>query len=557
RQAVPIQRRKGRQPEPRAEAAAALRLRLTTRPGCRILAETRQARQKDGRTCWARHRPYPQTVSVHIGQAGCQLGHAVWELYCLEHGVQADGRAGPWKACARETAESAFSRNGNRFTPRAVMCDTDPTVIDEVRHGAYRQLFAPDCLISHKEGAAGNYAVGRNAVGRAILPQVSQAVRRQAEACDRLEGLILYHSYGGGTGPASRRCSWRACATATAGRRCCRWPCTLHQRTVEPYNTVACLQACEPLSNGVILLDNEAMYGIIQKYFGGSMTSSDYTRANRLCAQLISSLTAGFRFSGEQNATLADISTNLIPYPRLIYLSPSYAPMRRSGYVESSDKREPHLSSCKTEKFSCRGGGAVRRKPVRQNSRQEQAVSRCLHDVPRRAERLGGQVGAGRTWSDLFGRVKIAHNDQPPTRVPDTGIDVGPSALAVLSNTPAVVGKFRNLGRKFDSMFGQGAFLATYLANGYNRDQFVSAREHLSSIDQAYMESVDDPSVYDTPTASPGEQPRGPEQYRMKFSRPNGPGFHGPSLDGSGLDGSGLDGSGLDGSGLDGSGLDG
>uniref|UniRef100_A0A1I8FST6 Tubulin domain-containing protein n=1 Tax=Macrostomum lignano TaxID=282301 RepID=A0A1I8FST6_9PLAT len=244
------------------------------------------------------------------------------------------------KACARETAESAFSRNGNRFTPRAVMCDTDPTVIDEVRHGAYRQLFAPDCLISHKEGAAGNYAVGRNAVGRAILPQVSQAVRRQAEACDRLEGLILYHSYGGGTGfRLHAACSWRACATATAGRRCCRWPCTLHQRTVEPYNTVACLQACEPLSSGVILLDNEAMYGIIQKYFGGSMTSSDYTRANRLCAQLISSLTAGFRFSGEQNATLADISTNLIPYPRLIYLSPSYAPMRRSGYVESSDKR--------------------------------------------------------------------------------------------------------------------------------------------------------------------------------------------------------------------------
>ncbi|PAA68340.1 hypothetical protein BOX15_Mlig020438g1 [Macrostomum lignano] len=476
-----------------------------------------------------------KTVSVHIGQAGCQLGHAVWELYCLEHGVQADGRAGPWKACARETAESAFSRNGNRFTPRAVMCDTDPTVIDEVRHGAYRQLFAPDCLISHKEGAAGNYAVGRNAVGQAILPQVSQAVRRQAEACDRLEGLILYHSYGGGTGSGFTPLLMESLRNSYGRKTLLQmavYPSPkLATGTVEPYNTVACLQACEPLSSGVILLDNEAMYGIIQKYFGGSMTSSDYTRANRLCAQLISSLTAGFRFSGEQNATLADISTNLIPYPRLIYLSPSYAPMRRSGYVESSDKRAASqqlvAEALSDENLFVKI--AAKNKPF---------LAACMMFRGALSVSEGKSV-LGRTWSDLFGRVKIAHNDQPPTRVPDTGIDVGPSALAVLSNTPAVVGKFRNLGRKFDSMFGQGAFLATYLANGYNRDQFVSAREHLSSIDQAYMESVDDPSVYDTPTASPGEQPRGPEQYRMKFSRPNGPGFHGPSLDGSGLNGPG------------------
>jgi len=27
-----------------------------------------------------------EVISIHIGQAGVQMGNAAWELYCLEHG---------------------------------------------------------------------------------------------------------------------------------------------------------------------------------------------------------------------------------------------------------------------------------------------------------------------------------------------------------------------------------------------------------------------------------------------------------------------------------------
>nr|P33626.1 RecName: Full=Tubulin alpha-4 chain; AltName: Full=Alpha-4-tubulin [Zea mays] len=33
-----------------------------------------------------------ECISIHIGQAGIQVGNACWELYCLEHGIQADGQ---------------------------------------------------------------------------------------------------------------------------------------------------------------------------------------------------------------------------------------------------------------------------------------------------------------------------------------------------------------------------------------------------------------------------------------------------------------------------------
>merc|ERR1711963_340652 len=32
-----------------------------------------------------------ECISVHVGQAGVQIGNACWELYCLEHGIQPDG----------------------------------------------------------------------------------------------------------------------------------------------------------------------------------------------------------------------------------------------------------------------------------------------------------------------------------------------------------------------------------------------------------------------------------------------------------------------------------
>ena len=42
----------------------------------------------------------------------------------------------------------------------AVRCSQEPTVVDEVRTGTYRQLFHPEQLISGKEDAANNFARG-------------------------------------------------------------------------------------------------------------------------------------------------------------------------------------------------------------------------------------------------------------------------------------------------------------------------------------------------------------------------------------------------------------
>jgi tubulin alpha len=52
---------------------------------------------------------------------------------------------------------------------RAIFIDLEPTVVDEIRTGTYRQLFHPEQLVTGKEDAANNYARGHYTVGRLAL----------------------------------------------------------------------------------------------------------------------------------------------------------------------------------------------------------------------------------------------------------------------------------------------------------------------------------------------------------------------------------------------------
>ena len=49
---------------------------------------------------------------------------------------------------------------------------------DEVRTGTYRQLFHPEQLITGKEDAANNYARGHYTVGKEMIDQVLDRIRK-------------------------------------------------------------------------------------------------------------------------------------------------------------------------------------------------------------------------------------------------------------------------------------------------------------------------------------------------------------------------------------------
>lgn len=63
------------------------------------------------------------------------------------------------------------------------MCALQPTVIDEVRTGTYRQLFHPEQLISGKEDAANNFARGHYTIGKEIVDLCLDRIRKLADNC--------------------------------------------------------------------------------------------------------------------------------------------------------------------------------------------------------------------------------------------------------------------------------------------------------------------------------------------------------------------------------------
>ena len=94
-----------------------------------------------------------EVISVHIGQAGVQIGNSCWELYCLEHGIQPDGQMPSDKTVGSgdDSFNTFFSETGSgKHVPRCIFVDLEPTVVDEVRTGTYRQLFHPEQLLTGK-----------------------------------------------------------------------------------------------------------------------------------------------------------------------------------------------------------------------------------------------------------------------------------------------------------------------------------------------------------------------------------------------------------------------
>eukprot|EP00484_Ammonia_sp_Unknown_P006855 CAMPEP_0197073902 /NCGR_PEP_ID=MMETSP1384-20130603/210839_1 /TAXON_ID=29189 /ORGANISM="Ammonia sp." /LENGTH=321 /DNA_ID=CAMNT_0042512743 /DNA_START=98 /DNA_END=1060 /DNA_ORIENTATION=- len=302
-----------------------------------------------------------ECITIHIGQAGVQVGNACWELFCLEHGIQPDGQMPSDKTIGGgdDSFNTFFSETGaGKHVPRTVMVDLEPTVIDEVRTGTYRQLFHPEQLISGKEDAANNYARGHYTIGKEVIDLVLDRIRKLADNCTGLQGFMIYHSFGGGTGSGFGSLLLERLCTGLQGFMIYHsfgggtgsgFGSLLLERlsvdygkkskiefavypspqiataVVEPYNSVLCAHAMMEHSDVAFMVDNEALYDICRRNLG--IERPTYTNLNRLLAQCISSVTASLRFDGALNVDLTEFQTNLVPYPRIHFPLCAFAPV--------------------------------------------------------------------------------------------------------------------------------------------------------------------------------------------------------------------------------------
>ncbi|KAL7055307.1 hypothetical protein AAHC03_024353 [Spirometra sp. Aus1] len=226
-----------------------------------------------------------EIIVLHMGQAGVQLSHAVWELACLEHCVSSTGEfnAACGDGLSGEGIENVFAecRNGN-YCPRALLMDLEPSVIE--------QCDALTCfqLIYSANGGTGSGLT--------------------AAICDELSDLY------------AKKFKFATSVYPSP---------TYSEITVEPYNALLHTATTVDLCDCVVLADNEAVHRAISHNLGEESTG--FSLPNRIIARLINAqfLCHRYHFMGQQRVDVTDLLTNLVPFPRVHFPIMAFAPFVR------------------------------------------------------------------------------------------------------------------------------------------------------------------------------------------------------------------------------------
>jgi len=432
-----------------------------------------------------------EVISVHIGQAGVQMGNACWELYCLEHGIHPDGQMPSDDSIGEgdDSFNTFFSEtSGGKHVPRAVFVDLEPTVIDEVRTGTYRQLFHPEQMITGKEDAANNYARGHYTIGKEQIEITIDRIRRLADQAQGLQGFLVFHAFGGGTGSGfasllMERLSVDYGKKSKLGFSIYPAP-QVSTAIVEPYNAVLYTHTTLEHCDCAFLVDNQAIYDIARNNL--QILRPTYTNLNRLIAQIISSITASLRFDGALNVDLNEFQTNLVPYPRIHYPLATYAP------VVSADKAyHDTLGVDEITKVCFEPNNQM----VKCDPRKGKYMAVCLlyrgDVVPKDVNAAIASIKANRAvqfvdWCPTGFKVGI--NYQPPTVVPGGDLAKVQRAVCSLANTTAIMEAWARLDHKFDLMYAKRAFVHWFVGEGMEEGEFSEAREDLAALELDYQE---------------------------------------------------------------------
>ena len=238
---------------------------------------------------------------------------------------------------------------------------------DEVRTGTYRQLFHPEQLITGKEDAANNYARGHYTIGKEIVDLVLDRIRKLADQCTGLQGFLIFHSFGGGTGSGFTSLLMERLSVDYGKKSKLEFAIypapQVSTAVVEPYNSILTTHTTLEHSDCAFMVDNEAIYDICRRnldierptytnlnrlvfmmaVFSAYFMAMDFWSPFRCCihfhfhnysfyvfrliGQIVSSITASLRFDGALNVDLTEFQTNLVPYPRIHFPLATYAPV--------------------------------------------------------------------------------------------------------------------------------------------------------------------------------------------------------------------------------------
>uniref|UniRef100_A0A182WK45 Tubulin beta chain n=1 Tax=Anopheles minimus TaxID=112268 RepID=A0A182WK45_9DIPT len=465
-----------------------------------------------------------EIVHLQAGQCGNQIGSKFWEIISDEHGIDPTGHYHGDSDLQLERIDVYYTEvNGNKYVPRAVLVDLEPGTMDSVRQSPYGALFRPDNFVYAQSGAGNNWAKGHYTEGAELVDNVLDVIRKETEACDCLQGFQLAHSLGGGTGSGMGTLLISKIREEYPDRIMNTFSVVpspkVSDTVVEPYNATLSIHQLVENTDDTFCIDNEALYDICFRTL--KLTSPTYGDLNHLVSVTMSGVTTCLRFPGQLNADLRKLAVNMVPFPRLHFFMPGFAPLTAKGSQQYRALTVPELTAqlfdAKNMMTACdpRHGRYLTCAAIFRGT----IVYYFEVIVPSRTDMI--------VIPHILGTMSMKEVDQQmlniqskyssyfvewiPNNVKVAVCDIAPRGLKMsatfIGNTTAIQEIFKRISEQFTAMFRRKAFLHWYTGEGMDEMEFTEAESNMNDLISEYQQYQDaDVEDYDEMEEIPEEE---------------------------------------------------
>ncbi|XP_074737490.1 tubulin beta-3 chain [Strix uralensis] len=460
---------------------------LPPRSRCRSSAPLRSRSR-----CRARSRPAPlrprstmrEIVHIQAGQCGNQIGAKFWEVISDEHGIDPSGNYVGDSDLQLERISVYYNEaSSHKYVPRAILVDLEPGTMDSVRSGAFGHLFRPDNFIFGQSGAGNNWAKGHYTEGAELVDSVLDVVRKECENCDCLQGFQLTHSLGGGTGSGMGTLLISKVREEYPDRIMNTFSVVpspkVSDTVVEPYNATLSIHQLVENTDETYCIDNEALYDICFRTL--KLATPTYGDLNHLVSATMSGVTTSLRFPGQLNADLRKLAVNMVPFPRLHFFMPGFAPLTARGSQQYRALTVPELTQqmfdAKNMMAACdpRHGRYLTVATVFRGRMSMKEVDEQMLAIQSKNSSYFVE------W--IPNNVKVAVCDIPPRGLKMSSTFIG--------NSTAIQELFKRISEQFTAMFRRKAFLHWYTGEGMDEMEFTEAESNMNDLVSEYQQYQD------------------------------------------------------------------
>jgi len=248
------------------------------------------------------------------------------------------------------------------------------------------------------------------------------------------------------------------------------------ETVVEPYNALLSIHQLVENSDLTMCIDNEALYDITVRTL--KVQQPDFTSLNALVAQVMCGISTSLRFPGQLNGDLRKLALNLIPFPRLHFLMPSYAPfydpnarafirLKTADLTSALFDRKNLLVACDprygrylTAATIFRGKISSREAEYSVRELQQKNSSQFVEWIP-------DNVSVGLCSVPPVGQVQSA---------------------TCLANSTAIQELFKRTQTQFAAMYKRRAFLHWYTGEGMDEMEFSEAESNAQDLISEYQQ---------------------------------------------------------------------